>query len=243
MSDVEETHGEGGGHEPGSDAGPSLPSFPTRVIQAVFSPGDLTDALAKNPAWAAAFLFGAALIIGQTLLIPAEVWDTMFRETMLRQGREMPASFGAAGTIMRISAVVGGGIGYLLITLLCAGVTTLVFAFVMGDEGRFRQYFAVLVHAWLIPAIIGFALLPLKITQENPQFTLNVGTFFFFVPDGYVLKVLTMMDLSQAWAWLILAQGAHAIDPRRSFASAATILMVLFVALSMLIAIWAPMPG
>lgn len=228
---------------PGPDAGPPLPSFPTRVIQTFFSPGDLTAALAKNPAWAAALVLGAILVIGQTALIPADVWNAMFRETMLRQGREMPAGFGAAGTFMRVSAVIGGGIGYFLMTLLFAGLTTLIFAFILGDEGRFKQYLAVMAHAWLIPAVVGFALLPLKISQQNPQFTLNLGTFFFFVPEGYFLKVLTMLDLSQAWSWLILAQGAHAIAPRRSFASAATVLMVLFVAMAMLFAIWVPMPG
>jgi hypothetical protein len=119
----------------------------------------------------------------------------------------------------------------------------LIFAFVLGDEGRYTQYLSVLSHAWLIPAIVGFALLPLKISQENPQFTLNLGTFLFFLPKGYLLKVFTMLDLSQAWAWLIIAQGAHAIDPRRSFGSAAAILMALFVAIAMLFAIWVPMPG
>ena len=232
------------GIEAGSaESAPALPSFPRRVIQVFFSPGDLTAALAKNPAWAAALVLGAVLVLGQTALIPAEVWETMFRETMLQQGREMPAGFGAGGTFMRISAVVGGGIGYVAMTLLFAGITTLVFAFVLGDEGKFRQYLSILAHAWLIPAVVGFALLPLKISQENPQFTLNLGSFFFFLPKGYLLKVLTMLDLSQAWAWLVLAQGAHAIDPRRSFGSAATVLMVLFLALALLLAIWVPMPG
>ena len=239
MNNVEES-----GSEPAAPEGPPpLPPFPKRVVQTFFSPGDLTEALAKHPAWGAALILGAILVVGQTVLIPAEVWDVMFRETMLRQGREMPAGFGAAGTFMRISAVVGGAIGFFLMTLLFAGLTTLIFAFVMGDEGKFRQYLAVMAHAWLIPAIVGFALLPLKISQQNPQFTLNLGTFFFFLPEGYFLKVLTMLDLSQAWAWLVLAQGAHAIDSRRSFGSAATILMVLFVAMAMLFAIWVPMPG
>jgi hypothetical protein len=243
MSNAEEPTNESASPEPTPEAGPPLPSFPARVIQTFFSPGDLTVALAKNPAWGAALFVGAVLLIGQTALIPAEVWEGMFRETMLRQGQEMPANFGSAGTFMRISAVVGGGIGYLLMTLLFAGLTTLIFAFILGDEGKFRQYLAIMAHAWLIPAVIGFALLPLKISQENPQFTLNLGTFFFFLPEGYFLKVLTMLDLSQAWAWLVLAQGAHAIAPRRSFGSAATILMVLMVAMAMLFAIWVPMPG
>ncbi|HKJ03630.1 MAG TPA: YIP1 family protein [Longimicrobiales bacterium] len=225
------------------ESAPALPSFPKRVMQVFFSPGDLTSALAKNPAWAAALLLGAILMVGQMALIPADVWDTVFRETMLRQGREMPEGFGAGGTFMRVSAVVGGTIAFLVMSFIIAGVTTLIFAFVMGDEGRFKQYLSILAHAWLIPVVVGFALVPLKISQSNPQFTLNLGTFFFFLPEGYPLKVLTMLDLSQVWAWLVLAQGVHAVDPKRSFGSAAAVLSVLFIGLTMLIAIWAPMPG
>lgn len=220
-----------------------LPSFPKRVFQVFFSPGDLTEALAKKPAWGAALLLGMVLILAQTALIPAEVFDTMMRETLLQQGREMPANFAIGGTVMRVSALVGGTLGFAVMALLFAGVTTLIFAFILGDEGRFTQYLAVLAHAFLIPAVVGFVLLPLKISQENPQFTLNLGSFFFFIPKGYLLKVLTMLDLSSMWAWLVIAQGAHAIAPRRSFASATTVLMILFVALAMIFATFAPMPG
>jgi hypothetical protein len=237
------TEDEAGGEVVAPESAPALPSFPKRIVQVFFSPGDLTDALSKNPAWAAALVLGAILILGQTALIPVDVWQAMFRETMLRQGREMPAGFEVGGKFMLISAAVGGTIMYFVMTFLLAGVTTLIFAFVMGDEGKYRQYLAVLAHAWLIPAVVGFALLPLKISQQNVQFTINLGTFFFFLPEGYLLKVLTMLDLSQAWAWLVLAQGAHTIDPRRSFGSAATVLLLLFLAMAMLFAIWAPMPG
>jgi len=233
---------ESGIEEVSPESAPALPSFPQRIFQVFFSPGDLTSALARNPAWAAALILGAILVIGQTVLIPVEVWENMFRETMLQQGREMPEGFGG-GTFMRVSAVVGGAIGFFVVTLIFAGLTTLIFAFIMGDEGKFTQYLSIMAHAWLIPALVGLALVPLKISQGNPQFTLNLGTFFFFLPEGYLLKVFTMLDLSQAWAWLVLAQGAHAIDSRRTFGSAATVLMALFVVMAMVFAIWAPMPG
>lgn len=220
-----------GGEEPG------LPSLPTRIAHTFFSPGTLAEGLAKNPAWGAAVVLGAILVLGQTLLIPAEVWDTMFRENMAARGQEMPEGFAAGGTFMRLSTVAFGTLGYFAITFLFAGLVTLLFAFVMGDEGRYRQYLAVLAHAWLIPAFVGLLLLPLKISQQNPQFTLNLGAFFFFLPEGYLTRVATMLDLSQVWAWLVVAQGAHAIDGRRSFASAATVLMVMFVALAFLFAL------
>lgn len=223
-----------------AQAPPSLPPLHVRIGQVFFSPGNLVEALAAKPAWAAALVVGAVLVLAQTLLIPADVWDAAFREAILAQGREVPEGFGAGGTFMRVSAVIFGALGYLIMTFLFAGVVTLIFAFVMGDEGRYRQYLAVLGHAWLIPAVIGLLLLPLKISQENPQLTLNLSSFLFFLPEGYLTKVATMLDLSQVWAWLVIAQGAHAIDRRRSFGSAATVLMVLVVLLAMLFAL---LPG
>jgi len=221
----------------GSSTEPALRSFPARILQTFFDPGALTEALARNPAWAAAVILGAVLVVGQTLLIPAEVWEAMMRETMLRQGREMPEGFTMGGSLMRISALVFGTLGYLLVSFVIAGVVTLVFAFLMGDEGRFRQYLAMMSHAWLIPGIVGLLLLPLKIMQQDPQLTLNVGSFLYFLGEGYLARVAKMLDLAQAWAWLVVAQGAHAIYPRRSFASAATVVMVLFVITALLFAL------
>ncbi len=195
------------------------------------------DSLSRNPVWAAAVVLGATLVVLQTLLIPAEVWEAMFRETMIERGQRMPEGFSAGGTIMRVSTIGFGTLGYLLVTFLFAGVVTLLFAFVMGDEGRYRQYLAVLGHAWLIPGFVGLLLVPVKIVQQDPQLTLNLGTFLYFLPEGYLATVGKMLDLSQAWAWLVVAQGAHAIAPRRSFGSAVAVVMVVFVAMAMLVAL------
>jgi hypothetical protein len=152
---------------------------------------------------------------------------------------EMPAN---VVSIMRIAAPIGAGVSTVLFGFLLAGIVTVLFAFILGDEGTYRQYLAVLAHSFLIPATIGLLLLPLKISQENPQLTLNLGSFFVFLREGYLLKLLTLMDLSQIWSWLVVAAGAHAIDPRRSFASAAAILLILQTGIVMLLAIWVPMP-
>lgn len=220
-----------------TDGRSTLRPFPARILQTFFDPGALTEALAQRPVWAAAVILGAVLVVGQTLLIPADVWEAMMRETMLRQGREMPEGFTMGGNVMRISALTFGTLGYFLVAFLFAGVVTLVFAFFMGDEGRYRQYLAVVGHAWLIPGLVGLLLLPLKIMQEDPQLTLNVGSFLYFLPEGYLSRAAKMLDLSQAWAWLVVAQGAHAIAPRRSFGSAAVVVMVLFLITALLFAL------
>lgn len=228
----------GEGAEGGQTAGVGLRAFPVRVAQVFFSPGALTESLARNPAWAAAVLLGAVLVVAQIALIPPDVWDAMFREVMLRRGQAMPKGFNAGGTLMRVSTLGFGTLGYFLMTFLFAGLVTLVFAFVMGDEGRYGQYLAVVGHAWLIPTIVGLLLVPVKILQQDPQLTLNVGTFMYFLPEGgYLARAAKMLDLSQAWAWLVVAQGAHAIEPRRSFESGAIVLMVVFVIVAMLFAL------
>ena len=118
-------------------------------------------------------------------------------------------------------------LGTVLMTFFSAGLYALIFAFVLGDQGKYRQYLAITAHAVFIPALVGLFLTPLRISTENPQFTLNLGSFFFFLPSGYLLGVLTAMDLTQIWSSLVVAQGARAIDNRRSFASAAAILIAI----------------
>jgi hypothetical protein len=228
--------------DPGLESSPqpSEPSpFPKRIVEVFFSPGRLVETLARHPYWAAALVLGAVLAVVQTLLIPAEVWETMIREQMAARGQD-PSAFQGGVSIVRIFALFGGGIGYLIMTTLFSGLITLVFAFVLGDEGRFKQYLAMVTHGFLIPGFVGLALVPLKIAQSDPRLTLNVGTVLFFLPEGYLLKVLTMMDLSALWAWLIVAQGAHAIHPKRSFGSAATWVVGIYIVVSALLAL---LPG
>lgn len=217
----------------------ALPSFPKRVLEVFVSPVRLMEALAARPVWAAALLAGAALVVLQVWLIPGEIWEASFRRIMMEQGQN-PQDAGTGAQVMRISGMVFGAVAWALFAFILTGVITVLFAFVLGDEGRYVQYLSSLAHAWLIPAVVGLALVPLRIAQEDPQLTLSLGTFFFFLPEGYLLSVLSFLDLSQLWALLVVAQGAHAIDPRRSFASAAVVLLLLNLALAMLLAPFVP---
>lgn len=229
--------GDGSGETQRAEGDRALPSFPTRVVQTFFSPGILGEALAARPAWGAAMALGLVLLMSQMGLIPAEVWEAGMREAAMRAGGEAPPAMGAAVGFVRVAAVVGGAIAYAAVLFLLAGIVTLIFAFVMGDEGRYTQYLSVYAHASLIPAVVGLLLLPLKISQQDPQLTLNLGTFLFFLSDGYLAKVARMLDLSQIWCWLVVAQGAHAIDSRRSFGSATAVVVVILLATTMLLAL------
>lgn len=218
---------------------PPLPSLPRRAVDAFLAPGRLAGALAARPAWVGALLLGALVVALQVWLIPLEIWEATFRQTMIERGQD-PSSMAVGGAVLRISGIVGGAVFWMVFAFALSGVMTVVFAFVLGDEGRYVQYLSALAHAWLIPAFVGLALVPLRIAQADPQLTLSLGTFFFFLPEGYLLRVLTLLDLSQLWALLVVAQGAHAIDPRRSFSSAAGILLLLNLVLALALAPFVP---
>jgi hypothetical protein len=217
-----------------------LPPFHRRLMDVFFNPGRLAQALKEHPAWGLAMVVGVVLVALQLGLIPGEVWSEVQRQAVLRSGREMPEVPAAMQTFMRWSAPVFGTLAVPIMEFVLAGVVTLVFAFVMGDEGRYRQYLAILAHAWIIPGVVELLLLPLKIAQKNPQLTVSLGSFFFFLPEGYLLRVLNMMALSQIWAWLVVAAGVHTFDPKRRYATAATVLIGLNLAMSMVFAIFTP---
>jgi hypothetical protein len=209
-----------------------LPGLGRRVLDAFFSPGRLAEALARNPVWGAAL--GIVLLLGtiQLLLIPAEIWDQYIREAALERGGEVPPWM---GTFMRYFRVVGAPVAITIYIFVKGGFTALLFAFVLGDDGRFRQYLAMVVHSQLVPMAISVLLVYPRIVTGNVELTLNVGSFFFFLPEGYWTRMLGALDLTQLWAWIIVAHGAHAIDPRRSLKSGSLVLLAWAVFVAMLL--------
>ncbi len=213
-----------------------LPSLPARLLAVLFSPGRLMAQLAERPKWAGAMLVAAALIGLSMGLIPAEVLMEVQREAALERGVDFPEMSDRAISIMRLVTPIATILSTIIFSFVFAGIYTLIFAFILGDEGRFKQYLAAVTHAWFIAALISLLITPLRISTGDPQFTLNLGSFLFFLPEGYFLNVFRAMDITQIWSTLVIAQGAHAIDNRRSFRSAATILLVIIFAFALLLA-------
>lgn len=213
-----------------------LPSLPARFAAVFFSPGRLVEQLARNPRWVGALLLGAVLVALSVSLIPAEIMMEANRQAAMERGRDLPEMGDRVLRIMRIVTPILTFVATLLITAFMAGLYALVFAFVLGDEGRYVQYLAVVAHANLIAVVFGLLLTPLRISTGDPQLTLNLGTFLLFLPDGYVLSVLRYLDLTQIWSTLVIAQGAHAIDRRRSFGSAAGAGLSIILVFAMVIA-------
>jgi len=216
----------------------SFPSLPKRLFQVFVSPGELFSALRERPVWFGALAVGGLLAVLSVFLIPADLWVEMSRNQLIEQGREIPAGFEASGPIIRIFSIVGGGVGYFIMAFVLAGVVTLVFSFLLGDEGRYAQYLAVVAHASAISALGALLLVPLKLSQGDPTVTLNLSSFAFFLEEGYPFRVLKMLDLFGLWAFAVMAVGVTKVNPRRSFGSALGVFMALAVGFALIFGIF-----
>jgi len=218
----------------------TIPGIHRRFVDTFFSPSKMNAYLAAEPRWVVALVVSVALMGLQVALIPSEVWESLIREQSLAQGGTPLPMPDWVTDWMGILAAVGAAMTTAIAIPIGAGFLTVIFAFVLGDEGSYRQYLAVTAHSFFIPALVGFLITPLKIATQDPQLTLNLGSFFFFLPSGYWLGVLTAMDLTQIWSSLVIAQGAHCIDKRRSFRSAVVILLSLMLAMALIVGRFMP---
>jgi hypothetical protein len=200
----------------------------------------MTREVAADPRWLGALMVCVALIVLSTSLVPPELFAEAQRRAALERGVELPVMTERTLQTIRIASIVGSGLAFTFFSFFFAGVYTLIFAFILGDEGRYKQYLAILAHASIIPALISVPLVPLRIATGDAQFSLNLASFLLFLPDSYVLNVLRMMDLTQIWSTLVVALGARAIDPRRSFTSAVGILLGILLAIALVVARFLP---
>lgn len=232
---MEETAGGGGAFadEESQDdrwAEPPLDSLPVRLFNAFFSPGRLMAQLAQQPKWVGVLLLTTVISGATAALVPAELIFETIREQMIQQGVDVSEFGEAQMNAFRYGRIPGAVIFSLLLQFGIAAMYSVIFIFILGDDGRFAQYLAAVSHGWFIPVFIGVLLLPLVIQTQNLELRLTVDVFIAgFLEPGFVRNVAKQLDLTVIWSILVIAQGAHAIDRRRSYASAATIMVAIFV--------------
>jgi hypothetical protein len=190
-------------------------SLPTRLVKVFLSPGEVFEVIRKEPSWFGALAVGGVLVGLSILLVPAEIWVQTIREQAAQQGREMPAFMASAGPAFRLASVLSAVVFWFIWAFILAGVVTFVFSFLFGDEGGYRHYLSVVSHSLFIGAVGAVLLVPLKLVQADPSLTLNVGTFLPFLQEGYLFRVLKLLDLFGLWGYAVMAVGVTKIDPRR----------------------------
>lgn len=218
------------------DGGPRTP-FLRRVFLVFTAPGTLGDHLKERPVWWDVAFLGIALVVAANWLIPPEVWQEFMRTQALAAGQDPGATSDLPVTAVRVGTLVGAPLAWLVFLFLSSGVMAFVFAFLLGDSGRYGQYLSATAHASVIGALGALLVTPLKIAQRDPQLTLSVGTFFQGVMgDGFLLAFLRGLDLFGLWAWVAMAVIYSRFDEERSAGSAVALVMGVFLAFILVVA-------
>lgn len=236
---------EGSIEELGSQTGveeeaPTLPNLAVRFMQVFFSPGELFDRLKDKPAWFGAIVLGGLMVGLGTYLIPVELTLEVMRQQFMERGQDFPAGLEGGGAgLIRLAGLIFGPVFFGVFAVITTGVVTVIFTFLLGGEGRFKQYLSVIAHAYLISAVSYLALVPLRIAAGDPQLLLSVGTLLPIGKDAYLGNFLGLIDLFSLWTWVIVGLGVATITKNLSWGAAATILMVIPLGMAALFAIWA----
>ena len=173
-----------------------------------------------------------------TVLIPPELTIATLRERMLERGQIFPPGLADQMETIRFGGSVAAFVLWAIMLTVFAGVVTVFFAFLLGHEGTYRQYLAVVAHAHLISATSGVLLAPLRIAAEDARLLLSIGAFATFLEAGYVLRFLSFLDLFGLWAWLLVGLGAARIGRRESWAGSAACVLLIPITMAAVIAIF-----
>ncbi|MGW8268071.1 MAG: YIP1 family protein [Longimicrobiales bacterium] len=210
----------------------------SRLARLFYAPTAVMEELKESPRWLGPVLVGAGLVLLASVLIPKEMMLEAARLQQIRAGNEAPENMERMVGVMRTVSLVATPIFWFVWNFFLAGVVTVMFAFLLGDEGTFRQYLSVVAHAMFVGAVGALLTTPLRIQAQDLYLTLSVGTFAQgFMPDGYWLRVLQALDLFGLWSYGLIALGASVLDRRRRWGGAFLALLIFAVGIAMLIAL------
>lgn len=220
------------------DGTPGDAGFFKRAILLFSAPGRLGDHLRERPVWWDVLLLGSLLVAGANMMIPPEVWEDFMRAQAIGAGSgTADGSPPAPGEMIRIFSSLAAPVAWVLFMLVSAGIMTFVFAFLLGDEGRFSQYFSGTAHAALLTGVGSLLVAPLRAARSDTQLTLSVGTFLQGALDGsYVGVFLNSLDLFGLWAWVVMGIVFSRLDAQRSAGSAVAIVLAISASLVALLA-------
>lgn len=218
-----------------SDEPPPRPAFFRRLWMVFVQPGELFAALVQNPAWFPVAALVALVVGGSLWLLPMEAFDSILANVPADQREQMPE---LPPAFFRVMTTGGATVVAFLFPVFISLVTYVIFVFIRGDRATYRQHLCVNAHTGVIAALGALFTLPLRMRNLDIEQRLSVGSFFGFLPDGYVSDVLAGLDLFSLWSCIVAGIGLAAIDPRRSARSTAIILAGILLAFAMISALF-----
>jgi len=207
------------------------PGLFSRYVQVFFSPDDLFQGLRTRPYWVGAVLLGSGLATVGFMLLPPDIMLETVREQALASGQPLPPEFESLvddlGGVVRYIIGAFTFVFWPLTPVVLAGVVTVIFRFLIGHEGTYKQYLAVVAHAHLVTATAQVLVAPLRIAMEDAQVLISLGSFAPFLESGYLLRFLSLVDLFGIWTWLLVGLGAARIARKKSWAVGCVLVLMI----------------
>ena len=207
------------------------PGLFSRYVQVFFSPDDLFQGLRTRPYWVGAVFLGSGLAAVGAMLLPPDIMLATVREQALASGQPLPPEFESLvddlGGVVRYIIGAFTFVFWPLTPVVLAGVVTVIFRFLIGHEGTYKQYLAVVAHAHLVTATAAVLVAPLRIAMEDAQVLISLGSFAPFLEPGYLLRFLSLLDLFGIWAWLLVGLGAARIARKKSWAVGCVLVLMI----------------
>ncbi len=186
-----------------------------RVTGVFHQPRAVMAAVAENPTWMAPLLLLLALGVLTAFLIPEEVVEQSTRKMLSK----LPGGGAAAAELdshdfspTSVTNLLSGAVGMTVVVLLTALWALLLFRGILGGEGRFKQYFSMVLIAGFIVYAGGLVSIPLQIRSNDLFATLSVGTLLPFLDEGFFRTWMNAIGLFTIWQSIVLGIGATCID-------------------------------
>jgi hypothetical protein len=210
---------------------PATPTLPRRILDTFIAPRRLFAGFRQEAPWFDVLLISTAAAVAAATLLPDDFFLAQVEHPVDRLGRPVvvtssPAEIARYGRYMAMLSAVGG---HPILAFSLAGILSLVFTVLGGGRASYRQYLAVVSHALLIPAL-GTVLLLVARALGYATASFNLA---LLAPGlergGLALRLLAGIDPFTIWMLLVAAAGVAELDGRRSWRSAAAVLVLLYL--------------
>jgi hypothetical protein len=207
------------------------------------SPAKLFDALDVTPKWIGASL----VVIGLGLVVQALIPVELIREMALSglPPDATPEQVEAVEQFMGISSVirwVATVIVPILLILFVSGFILLIWNAVLGGEQRFAAILACTAHSYIVWAFGGLITLPLLLARQDLRTTFSLHLLTPFLEESsYLYRFLAGLNLFGIWTMVLLGIAVSRLYPKVSAGSACTIMVIAYVLMKAITAIFAPM--
>ena len=226
-----------------ADGTTEAPPLLQRIIQVFTAPRRLFATFGDDPPWVDVLAISTAIAVVAVLAMPAEYFLEQTVGAVDRRGRPVEITSDPREVVRygRYLGMMAAGASHPLIAFAIGGLLTLLFSVIAGSRTTFRSHLAVASHALLIPAAGTVVGLMVQLLGGGAEFQATVGQLGGLPPGGVFVTFLASLNLFTLWMLGVLAAGVAALDPRRRWLGAATVLLTLYLVLAWLVA-WATTP-